>query len=155
MKLTFNELMRLLLLVSGIVFFGVGVWMIKDGVAAEGSIDIRSAFLTGSLKTGSAGLFVAFFAFFMILTSVMFSHRTSIPAPVPGQIFKSRMRVFVPVILILWAIAVVMYLIERNTAGSEQILFGWLTAFFGVSAFIFSIGTFVEYMEETEAARKG
>lgn len=155
MKLTFNELMRLLLMISGIAFFGVGVWMIKDGVAAEGTIDIRSAFLTGSLKTGSAGLFVAFFAFFMILTSVMFSHRTSIPVPVPGKIFKSRMRVFVPVMLILWTIAVAMYLIERITAGGEQILFGWLTAFFGVSAFIFSIGTFAEYMEETESARKG
>ena len=72
MKLTFDQLMRLLLLLSGIMFFGVGVWMIQAGIKAEGSIDIRSEVLSGSLKTGSAGLFITFFAFFMILASVLF-----------------------------------------------------------------------------------
>lgn len=155
MKLTFNELMRLLLLASRIIFFGIGVWMIKDGVAAEGSIDIRATFLTGSLKTGSAGLFIAFFAFFMILTAVVFSHRSAVPQSETRKPFKSRMLVLVTVMLILWGVTVAIYLIARQTIGGEQTLFGVLTAIFGLSSFVFSIFTFGEYLEEIDAARRG
>jgi hypothetical protein len=67
MKPTFDQVLRLIVCVAGIVFFGVGIWMVKTGISANGVIDIKSEVLSGHLETGSAGLFFAFFSFFMIV----------------------------------------------------------------------------------------
>src|SRR5687767_3013206 len=41
--------------------------MMVTGVSAEGAIDIKSSLISGSLKTGSAGLFIAFLSFIVIV----------------------------------------------------------------------------------------
>jgi len=59
MKSTFDQMLRLMVCVAGIVFFGVGIWMVKTGISAKGVIDIQMPeVLTGHLETGSAGLFI-------------------------------------------------------------------------------------------------
>lgn len=47
--------------------FGIGAFMMWQGISAEGAIDIKSSVLSGSIKTGSAGLFIAFLSFAMIV----------------------------------------------------------------------------------------
>ncbi len=65
MKIEFNDILRLVTLVAAIVFFSIGIWMIVNGISAEGAIDIKSAVVSGSLKTGSAGLFIVLLSFIL------------------------------------------------------------------------------------------
>jgi hypothetical protein len=134
--------MRLLLLLSGIAFFGVGVWMIKSGISAEGSIDIRSELLSGSLKTGSVGLFITFFSFFMILFSVIFSKSPAVSQPKPEEssALKSKWRVIRIILFSLYALTIIADLIARSTTGNEQFLFGCLTGLFGFVSVFLSVG---------------
>jgi hypothetical protein len=52
MKPTFDQVLRMIVCVAGIVFFGVGIWMVKTGISANGVIDIKSEVLSGHLETG-------------------------------------------------------------------------------------------------------
>ena len=70
--MSFQERARLITLIAGIVFFAVGVVMVILGVQADGVIDLKSTFASGSIKTGSAGLFVVFFSFFLIITALLY-----------------------------------------------------------------------------------
>jgi hypothetical protein len=140
MKPTFEQMMRLLLLLSGIAFFGVGVWMIRAGIKAEGSIDIRSEMLSGSIKTGSAGLFLTFFSFFMIVASVLFSRR---PAVVRPRSDKSPLRVLLRILFSLYGLTIASYLFTRSRPdiNGEAIIFGFVTAGLAVLSVIFSAYT--------------
>ena len=71
MKPTFDQVLRLVVCVAGLVFFGVAIWMVQKGISANGVIDIKSEVLSGHLETGSAGLFLAFFSFLMIVLPIL------------------------------------------------------------------------------------
>jgi uncharacterized membrane protein len=154
MKLTFDQWMRLLLLVSGIAFFGVGVWMVKTGIKAEGSIDIRSTLLSGSLKTGSAGLFITFMSFFMILASVLFSKWPARPRDRSSEASASGMRTILRILFTLYALTIIAYLLARSASGGEQIFFGFVTAALIILSVIFSFLTFFGWLEEEAAKEK-
>jgi hypothetical protein len=73
MKWEPSDVLRLVALIGALVMFGLGAFMMWQGISAEGAIDIKSSVLTGSIKTGSAGLFIAFLSFAVIvfvLTSI-------------------------------------------------------------------------------------
>lgn len=73
MKWEPSDVLRLVALIGALVMFGIGAFMMWQGISAEGAIDIKSSVLSGSIKTGSAGLFIAFLSFAVIvfvLTSV-------------------------------------------------------------------------------------
>ena len=61
------SLRRLITLLAGVVFFGVGIYLIMQGIAATGTLDIQSAFVSGKIQSGSAGLFEAFLATIIII----------------------------------------------------------------------------------------
>lgn len=154
MKLTFDQLMRLLLLVSGIAFFGIGVWMVKTGIKAEGSIDIRSTLLSGSLKTGSAGLFITFMSFFMILASVLFSKWPSRSRDRSSETSPSTTRTILRILFSLYALTIIAYLLARSTTEGEQIFFGFVTAAFIILSVILSFLTFFGWLEDEAAKEK-
>jgi hypothetical protein len=54
------DVIRLVALLGAILLFALGAFMMWQGISAEGAIDIRSSVLSGSIKTGSTGLFIAF-----------------------------------------------------------------------------------------------
>jgi hypothetical protein len=58
---------RLAALVGGFGLFGLGAWMLYQGIAAEGVINLKSSILSGTIKTSSAGLYICFFALFVIV----------------------------------------------------------------------------------------
>jgi hypothetical protein len=60
----------LILLVAAIVFFAIGLWMIYSGIKAEGTIDIKSVVVSGTVKSGSAGIFVAVLSFMLMVFSL-------------------------------------------------------------------------------------
>ena len=61
------DVIRLVALIGAFFLSALGAYMMWRGIAAEGAVDIKSSVLSGSVKTGSAGLFIVFFAFGIIL----------------------------------------------------------------------------------------
>ncbi|MDP3029587.1 MAG: hypothetical protein Q8O04_08850 [Deltaproteobacteria bacterium] len=61
---------RLILLIAAIVFFGIGLWMIYSGIKAEGTIDVKSALVSGTVKSGSAGIFITVLSFMLMVLSL-------------------------------------------------------------------------------------
>lgn len=63
-----NDWIRLVALIGAFVLFGLGAWMLFQGISAEGEVDLKSSILSGTIKASSAGLYMCFFALFIILT---------------------------------------------------------------------------------------
>ena len=61
-----KDWLRLISLVGAFGLFGVGTWMLFQGISAEGVVDLRSTVFPGTLKASSAGLYLCFFALFII-----------------------------------------------------------------------------------------
>lgn len=66
------DIIRVVALIGGFLLCGVGALLMWMGVGAEGVVDIKSPFVTGGIKSGSAGLFIIFFGalivFFVLST---------------------------------------------------------------------------------------
>jgi hypothetical protein len=62
-----NAVRRLLALIAGVGLLVFGGWLIVNGISATGSLDIQSAFVSGKIQSGSAGLFMTFLATFIII----------------------------------------------------------------------------------------
>lgn len=62
-----SDFIRLAALIAGFLLCCLGAFLMWLGVGAEGAVDIRSSVLSGSIKTGSAGLFILFFGFGIII----------------------------------------------------------------------------------------
>jgi hypothetical protein len=67
MKWEPSDIIRFTALIGAFLLSILGALMMWRGIAAEGAIDIKSSVLTGSIKTGSAGLFITFLAFVIIV----------------------------------------------------------------------------------------
>jgi hypothetical protein len=61
------DILRLTALVGGFLMCALGGWLMWLGVGAEGTVDIRTSVLSGSVKIGSAGLFLIFFGFGIVI----------------------------------------------------------------------------------------
>lgn len=70
-----NDWLRLIGLIGGMCLFGLGAWMLFQGISAEGALDLSTSLVSGKLKTSSAGLFVCFFSFVIIVFSLVSSLR--------------------------------------------------------------------------------
>src|SRR5258708_28293850 len=62
-----NDWLRLVALIGGHMLFAIGAYMLYLGIVAEGIVDIKSTIISGTLKTASAGLFICFFSFLLIV----------------------------------------------------------------------------------------
>lgn len=67
MKWEPTDIIRVTALVGGFLLCGLGALLMWLGVGAEGSVDIKSSVLSGTVKTASAGLFTIFFGFGIIV----------------------------------------------------------------------------------------
>lgn len=61
------DVIRLAALIGAFLLAVVGSLMMWFGISADGAIDIKSTVVSGSIKTASAGLFILFFAFCIIV----------------------------------------------------------------------------------------
>ncbi|MBT8763096.1 hypothetical protein KFV02_04035 [Desulfohalobiaceae bacterium Ax17] len=69
-KWEIGHIFRLIVLIAGLAFFCTGIWMINSGIKAEGSVDIKSAIVSGTVKSGNAGLFIVVLAFLLMVFSL-------------------------------------------------------------------------------------
>lgn len=79
-------------LLVGLALSLVGAFMMYHGIAAEGAIDLKSSVVSGTIKTGSAGLFICFFGFLIVvfvLASLLTASRND-GAVVPATHGKAR-----------------------------------------------------------------
>lgn len=67
MKWEPTDIIRLVALLGGFFLCALGAYLMWLGVGAEGTVDIKSSVLSGTVKTGSAGLFIIFFGFSIVL----------------------------------------------------------------------------------------
>ena len=67
MKWEPSDIIRLAALIGGLLLCALGAYLMWLGVGAEGAVDIKSSVLSGTIKTGSAGLFTLFFGFGIII----------------------------------------------------------------------------------------
>jgi len=155
MKLSFDQVMRLLVCVVGIVFFGIGIWMIKSGISAQGVIDIQMRqIMTGHLETGSAGLFITFFSFWMIMLSFLIGRRAADAKPKTTQSLPSRMPVMLTITVIVWALTACFFLSAYySSSQNASVGFGFLTVLFFFISVGISIGTFDTWDKEIEEKR--
>lgn len=70
-----HEIRKLISQIAGLLFAGAGVWLLIDGVQASGTIDITSEILSGKIESGSAGLFLLFLGFILILFPSLFGSK--------------------------------------------------------------------------------
>lgn len=61
------DIIRFAALVGGFLLCGLGSYLMWLGVGAQGEVNIRSTIVSGAIKTGSAGLFIIFFGFLIVL----------------------------------------------------------------------------------------
>lgn len=62
-----QDIIRLTALIGGFLLCALGGLLMWLGVGADGVVDIKSSVLSGTVKTGSAGLFTLFFGFGVII----------------------------------------------------------------------------------------
>ncbi len=65
------EIRKLVVLIAGIGFMVVGIVLIVSQIQATGVIDIGTEAFKGKIESGSAGLFVCFFAFWLIVIPIL------------------------------------------------------------------------------------
>ncbi len=71
-----HEIRKLIAQIAGLLFGGSGVWLLIDGVQASGTLDITSELLSGKIESGSAGLFLLFLGFLLILFPSFFGSKS-------------------------------------------------------------------------------
>lgn len=131
MKWEPKDIIRLVALFGALLVFALGALMMWMGISAEGAINIKSTILSGSIKTGSAGLFIAFLAF-VIMALVLLSLRMQ-PSGEPHQFKpisnKSKSQRILPV---LWCILIALVISGGLGALGYGDGFGALAFFLGM-----------------------
>ena len=137
------DIIRLVALIGALLLFALGAFMMWQGIAAEGAIDIKSSVLTGSIKTASAGLFIAFLSFAIIVFVLSSLGKRSLsvsPSPATNQTKSKRIA---KLLLVLFIGLVVSGGLAAFGYGTG---FGALALFIGFMLFLVGIAylTFLE-----------
>lgn len=149
MKLTFNQVMHLLVFLVGAGCLAAGVWMIQSGIKADGKIEIHlKELLGGSIESGSAGLLFSFFGFILVMFPLVLYREKKAAAPAPTKPASNKYKVLVTIVLILWAIVITCIVFGNlNTDKAAADGYAIMVLFFFAIAFIFSIGTLYSWLE--------
>jgi hypothetical protein len=137
MKFEPHDIIRFAALVGGFLLCGLGALLMWLGVGAEGAVDIKSAVLSGSIKTGSAGLFTLFFGFGIIIFVLGSLNAKSANAQLSSIQRKSRTK---HIAQAFWGILVA-FLISSSLGalgygagfGPAALFLGCLLAFTGIA----------------------
>lgn len=75
-----HEVRKLIAQISGVIFGVAGVILIIKDIKASGHINISSKVLSGQMESGSAGLFILFMSFLLILIPAIFTRNSTASA---------------------------------------------------------------------------
>ena len=99
-----QDRIKIVALIGSMAMFFLGALMMWKGVSAEGAIDLKSSLISGSLKTGSAGLFICFLSFIVIVFIVSGASIKLTPKFGGYSNDRSRYRKLLPVFFTLLAV---------------------------------------------------
>ena len=135
MKWEPSDILRLVALVGALVLFTLGALMMWQGIVAEGTIDIKSLVISGSLKTGSAGPFIVFLSFVLVvfvLTSLSKQQLSSKPMSSDKPSKASRAAKGFFILLGLFVVSAVLAALGYGTGfGALAVVLGFFTAICG------------------------
>lgn len=72
-----NEIRKLVAQLAGIIFGVGGIALMISGVKASGKINISTDLISGEIESGSAGLLLLFFSFFLIVIPSLRNSKTA------------------------------------------------------------------------------
>ncbi len=122
-----NDWLRLVGLLGGFGLFALGGWLLYLGISADGSVDIKSTILSGTLKTTSAGLFICFFGMIVIvfsLASLYTPSKTQIATPATTKSKAMRLQSYFWGLLIGAVVCAIGAALTENTARTAFITTG-------------------------------
>jgi hypothetical protein len=131
-----QDRIRIVALVGALVMFLLGAIMMWKGVSAEGIIDLKSSLISGSLKTGSAGLFICFLSFVMIVFIISNPSNKPISRFFKYSDDRSRFKKLLPVFFALLTI----FSISVAAAAFGREIFGFLAFGSGFLLLIVTVG---------------
>lgn len=111
------EIRKTISLGAGILTILMGIFLLFIGTSANGNIDIKTSFLTGTIHSESAGIFVCLFGFMLIIYSIVPS-RASRPNKNNADLLKERKLLVILLLtfLILILVFVMIYFPEVRIA---------------------------------------
>ena len=137
MTWTPNDIIRLTALIGGFLLCALGSLLMWLGVGADGVVDIKSSVLSGTVKTGSAGLFILFFGFavvvFVVASLVAREGATQLSATQRKSRTMHIVRAFWGVLFAFVAMASLAAFGANSAFGGAAIFLGFLLFFTGVA----------------------
>lgn len=137
MKFEPADIIRFAALIGGFLLCSLGALLMWLGVGAEGAVDIKSTLLSGSIKTGSAGLFTLFFGFGIIIFVLGSLNAKSANAQLSSVQRKSRTK---HIAQAFWGLLVAFLITASlgalgygNGFGGAAFFLGFLLVFTGVA----------------------
>lgn len=132
------DVVRLIAMLGAFILFCIGVLMMWKGIAVEGAIDIKSSVLSGTIKTASAGLFVAFLSFVVIIfvLTTMGGHVW----PAESQVSKDQKTGLKGFVLAFWILLALSLLTGSLSALGYGQGFGAMSMGVGFGAFVLGFG---------------
>lgn len=156
-----KEVRKLIAQISGILF-GIGgmIFMLTD-IKATGKVNITSNLVSGQIESGSAGLLLIFFAFFLILIPTIFTGRTQVIEKSqqitnlnkPIKNFTLLQKAIISAIIsslltaFFFLITKASFIRDHNSFVNLLIIGGY---FFGVITGLLLIGCLIEFFEPSE-----
>ena len=139
------DIIRLVALLGGFLLCGLGALLMWLGVGAEGVVDIRSSVLTGTIKTASAGLFILFFGFGIIIFVLATLSAKAANAQLTVAQRKSRTR---QIAYAFWGVLVAFVAIASFGSLGYGAGFGPAAMFLGVLLFFTGLAYVVQLENE-------
>lgn len=159
-----KEVRKLLAQIAGILFGLGGIALMISGVQTTGKINISSNFISGEIESGSAGLLLLFFSFFLIIIPTLYVKSNSNelqkkPAKKNDKENKGKELSELQKILIVLAVTIALTFafflggrsLEQNghqSFGNYMILGGYI--FGGITGFILIVSIFGFLMSGSE-----
>lgn len=141
MKWEPTHIIKLIGLIVGFVLVLLGASLLSKEIQAVGSISIQTLFGSGEITSGSAGLFLLFFAFFIMAISLS-GMKTSQGIHQHSKSFPKAFKVFISILI---ALALCIFATMKTT-GELKALIGGIAGFLCFILFV-SILIIVEAIE--------
>ncbi len=129
-----NEIRKLIAQLAGIIFGAGGIALMISGVKASGKINISTNLISGEIESGSAGLLLLFFSFFLIVLpflrnskaihSIETNLKTSNVSKKNKEIKKLFIATLIGTILSLILFYSAQYLIDNKYSFGTFLMFG-------------------------------
>ncbi|MDP8213069.1 MAG: hypothetical protein P9X22_07275 [Candidatus Zapsychrus exili] len=146
MKWEPTHIIKLVGLIIGFILALLGVFLLSKDIQALGSISIQTLFGSGKITSGSAGLFLLFFSFFVIIVSLL-------GRKINNNLERAFSSAFKVLVIMLFSLGLCILALMKAEGELRQGL-GALAGFLGLVVFICVVCTLAAVEEDTKMIDK-